>query len=1238
MKKFFSIIISLLMVCMFTLTACNTNDTPHTCESVCPVCGNCMDEDCTDSACSNKCQGHGEEHTCESVCPTCGGCMDSSCTEPACVNKCQGHTPAPGTHTCESVCPICGNCMDETCTETACVNKCAGHEQAEMTAAQFVANTSNYLTDANEGISAAAAALGGSIELSYDEPFFPMSATATASSSSVKSLSARKYNAYNSIVLLSDAEDETGEEMMLCAKCGQVEVPVSQKYCDACKEEMGGQTNPKNYSTGETLEQYILFNSVARKIQLIVGATEYYTEYDFAFPNENELALIGTVKFEGEFTKLLKEIEDYELGEDGFYVIEEPQYADGTWNPEIGDFDKDLGGQTLIGKRVRGFKLEGNTLITSTYYVSYDFMNNNEESISEEVYVEYTMDGNNFYYQKYKMVEGQKVVVDMFDIIKEEPNENTLGDVYYVQMTLNGEEEITGMPAVYFEEAVDIADQWQRYVNEKMGTGYHAEVPTKVYLNGRIQKVDYDVMYEMYYFRDYDYAVAGYESSCYVYPIENWEEFYGEYYYEYTRGNSAPLPESWENGFDTSLGANLEGMIESSLYDKYAETLVFRASGNIQTPPEEAKYYPFELKESSATLDINDSYEIIASSADDAVWNWSSSNEEVATVSGGYVQSGSVEGEAIITVQRNNLVRYFYVLVRNRLVTDNPEEMTIRLGTTGHAFFNAYSNQNDVIVFSSDNEEIVTIDETGWITAHKEGATAVWAATQDGERFEKMFVRVVGSADIVSFYQPNEGSEDVISTLHLFGLGKISVTYETVLSLDTEYYMLFEGLDEGGSFYQDTPINGLEVYNLLINGRSAVEHPDVTVSRVYEEYQNDTGGTNSHFLNNYRSVTFHTAGTYKFEFWYQHQGGEFVERDTNQSSYSNGIPMKNVVILEINVTVGTPYPYRYDATTHTYYVSDYAGLLAWYEAQQLNKSTNLVLEADVYMPTVASEFLFDLDGDGVNESNWGLETTRYTGTIDGNGKYIRGLTMNIDESANNGAYVAFVSQMLSGGVIKNINFADGQITSRYVSGVVGRLAGGKVINCTNANTLVAWDVAAGIVLDIWFSGRIVACVNYGSITCENGDASGIVCGYSVTVGTYATVVGCINYGSVQGNIAGGIVPRGANWKLYGCADFGTVTGETSGNVIAKQSRGVGLYGCVYSLDEGFKVLERLTNEKKATVSDIGIIEDAIEELNAAIEQCNATSGINCKCRYVLNTNPTTSEAYPLILQEVTDAQ
>ena len=1223
MKKFFSIILSLLMMCSFTLTACKNNDTPHTCSSKCSVCQLCTDEDCTDSACSNKCQGHGAEHTCESVCPTCGRCTDNSCTETACVNKCQGHTPAPGTHTCESVCPICGNCMDETCTEDECEEKCAGHEQAELTAAQFVANTSNYLTDANEGISAAAAALGSSVELSYAEPFFPispMSARATTRSSGVKMLSARTYNAGNSIVLLSDTKDE----MMMCGKCGEVEVTVEQKYCDACKEAMSGQTNPKNYSTGETLEQYIIFNSVARKIQLIVGATEYYTEYDFPFPNEYELTLIGTVKFEGELTKLLKEIEDYELSAnaDDFYVIEEPRYADGAWNPEIGNFDKELGGQTLIGKEVRGYKLEGNTLITSTYYVSYDYMNNNEESISEEVFVEYTMDGNNFYYEKYKMEEGQKVVVDMFDIIKEEPNENTLGDVYYVQMTLNGEEEITGMPAVYFEEAVDIADQWQRYVNEKMGTGYHAEVPTKVYLNGKIHKIDQDVMYEMYYFRDYDYAVAGYESTCELQTQidEYWD---GIYIYEYTRGNSAPLPESWENGFDTNLGANLEGMIEDLLYGKYAETLVYRASGNVQMPREGAKYYPFELKESSATLDINDSYEIIASSADEAVWSVSSSNEEVATVSGLTVQSGSVEGEAIITVQRNNLVRYFHVLVRNRLVYDGPEEMTIRLGTTAHAVFNAYSNQNDVLEFWSDNEEIVTIDEYGVITAHKKGDTTVWVKTQDGDRFEKMFVHVVNTVDITSLYLPSEYGigESYDAPMHLMGLGGISVTYDTVLDANTEYYMVFDGLDIEGY-----------VYGLRINGTNYADQSDVVVAEVYDEWTDDAG-YHYDLMKDYRSVTFKNAGTYKLEYWTYTDpiGYQYVTPD--YTGDSGVLDAKQLVLLEINVTVDTNLPYRYDETTNTFFVKDYEGLLAWYDAQQIDRTTNVTLEADIVMPT--ENFLFDLDGNGVNESNWGLGVNDYIGTVNGNSYAIYNLTMISDQETLD---VGFIYKLLSSGVVKNLTMKDSNLRGSRIGGVVVYAReGASIVGCVNYSTLTAGSSAGGIVAKAYKNVKILGCVNYGDVVGKY-HVSGI-CAHASNV---RYIIGCANYGDISGiNYTNGIIGLndGAIGATTACFNAGNIMangGFESGYAITHRwfrnsyfTVGSGEYtGTYQSLNEEVHYVDG-TN---------CTFDDVITALNAKIKESRLDMKVRCDYMYVLNTDPATSEAYPLILQEVTDAQ
>ena len=42
-------------------------------------------------------------HACESICPECGKCLDSECAEAACAEKCQGHTPVHPDHTHEFV-------------------------------------------------------------------------------------------------------------------------------------------------------------------------------------------------------------------------------------------------------------------------------------------------------------------------------------------------------------------------------------------------------------------------------------------------------------------------------------------------------------------------------------------------------------------------------------------------------------------------------------------------------------------------------------------------------------------------------------------------------------------------------------------------------------------------------------------------------------------------------------------------------------------------------------------------------------------------------------------------------------------------------------------------------------------------------------------------------------------------------------------------------------------------------
>ena len=124
MKK--SIWISILVVLCITmvvLAGC-VQPKPHLCQNKCETCGKCTNENCAETVCADKCQGHKPAHTCESVCPTCNKCLDATCTESACAEKCPGHTTP---HSCQNKCETCGKCTNENCTEAVCANKCEGH-------------------------------------------------------------------------------------------------------------------------------------------------------------------------------------------------------------------------------------------------------------------------------------------------------------------------------------------------------------------------------------------------------------------------------------------------------------------------------------------------------------------------------------------------------------------------------------------------------------------------------------------------------------------------------------------------------------------------------------------------------------------------------------------------------------------------------------------------------------------------------------------------------------------------------------------------------------------------------------------------------------------------------------------------------------------------------------------------------------------------------------------------------
>ena len=126
--------------------------------------------------------------------------------------------------------------------------------------------------------------------------------------------------------------------------------------------------------------------------------------------------------------------------------------------------------------------------------------------------------------------------------------------------------------------------------------------------------------------------------------------------------------------------------------------------------------------------------------ADDPGLTWTSDNEEVATVDeNGLVTAVSV-GEANITataVDGSGVTATCKVTVTPKLVTSvilDESELTIEKGSTGQ--LNATVAPDDAdnlgLTWTSDNEEVATVDENGLVTAVSVGEANITATAVDG--------------------------------------------------------------------------------------------------------------------------------------------------------------------------------------------------------------------------------------------------------------------------------------------------------------------------------------------------------------------------------------------------------------------------------------------------------------------------------------------------------------------------
>ena len=208
------------------------------------------------------------------------------------------------------------------------------------------------------------------------------------------------------------------------------------------------------------------------------------------------------------------------------------------------------------------------------------------------------------------------------------------------------------------------------------------------------------------------------------------------------------------------------------------------------------------LDESELTIEKNFTAQLTATvapdDADDLGLIWTSDNEEVATVDeNGLVTAVSV-GEANITataVDGSGVTATCKVTVTPKLVTSvilDESELTIEKNFTEQLTATVAPDDADnlSLTWTSDNEEVATVDENGLVTAVGEGTATITATANDGSGVSASCVVTVTFIDGIA-------DVEVSKVTVLAANGRITVSGkeqdDTVAVYDTGGRLLYRG-------------------------------------------------------------------------------------------------------------------------------------------------------------------------------------------------------------------------------------------------------------------------------------------------------------------------------------------------------------------------------------------------------------------------------------------------------------
>ena len=176
------------------------------------------------------------------------------------------------------------------------------------------------------------------------------------------------------------------------------------------------------------------------------------------------------------------------------------------------------------------------------------------------------------------------------------------------------------------------------------------------------------------------------------------------------------------------------------------------------------------------------------------------------------------------------------------------------------------------------------------------------------------------------------------------------------------------------------------------------------------------------------------------------------------------------------------------------------------------------------------------------------ESRSFSGTFDGNGKQIEGLSINITEYKVGIGLFGYTHDA----TIQNLTVRSGSVTGYdCVGAIVGRASSSiTIVHCVNWASVNAWGVsggssAGGIVGGTDSYSTFIACENYGAINAR-GDGAGGIHGDALRDAPSPNFIACINHGNISsGFYAGGIrgYAENSSGRFIACLSEGTVVAD-----------------------------------------------------------------------------------------------